>query len=127
MENQRSVSFTFFVGAVLTGVFARQVCASVAQAARVELPTVAGFLDAATIAGLVVGVVAFFVGLRHEVATAFVDSVWTELGEVAWPSREETSRNTSVVLGASILFSVVLFAYDSGWMFLLKIAGFTAG
>lgn len=127
MENQRSVTFTFFVGAVLAGVFARQVCAAVAQALRVELPSVAGLLDAAAVVGLVVGVVAFLVGLRHEVATSFVDSVWTELAEVSWPSRDETSRNTSVVLGASILFSVVLFAYDTGWMFLLKLAGFTAG
>jgi preprotein translocase SecE subunit len=127
VENQRSVTFTFFVGAVLAGVFARQVCAAVAQAARVELPSVAGLLDASGVAGLVVGVVSFFVGMRHEVATAFVDSVWTELGEVAWPSRDETSRNTSVVLGASILFSVVLFVYDAAWMRLLALAGFTAG
>ena len=135
MENQRAVSLTFAIAAVLVGMFARLLLIDVAVTMNwdVTLPFFAASDAMAQVAnvpgvvGFVCGVVAFFVLLRHERAGAFIDSVWSELAQVSWPSREETTRNTTIVLGASILFSVVLFIFDSSWVQVLRLFDHLAG
>ena len=45
--------------------------------------------------------------------------VWSEMGKVTWPTREETTRLTGVVLGVTIAFALGLGALDTffGWWF----------
>lgn len=56
-------------------------------------------------------------GIRHMVA--YFRGVAGELGKVTWPSREETTRLTAVVLGVTAAFAIVLGLLDSffGWWF----------
>jgi preprotein translocase SecE subunit len=135
VENQRAVTLTFAIAAVLVGMFARLLLVDVAVTFNwdMTLPVfapsdaMAQVVNVPGVVGLVGGVVAFFVLLRHERAGAFIDSVWSELAQVSWPSREETTRNTSIVLGASILFSVILFVFDSSWVQVLRLFEQIAG
>jgi preprotein translocase SecE subunit len=55
-----------------------------------------------------VGVVTFLLAMRKEAWSAFVDSVVGELLQVAWPTREETTRNTTVVVVSTIVFAAIL-------------------
>jgi preprotein translocase SecE subunit len=50
---------------------------------------------------------------------AYFRGVWTELNKVTWPTREETTRLTAVVLGVTISFAVALGALDAffSWWF----------
>jgi len=49
----------------------------------------------------------------------YIRGVATELQKVTWPSRDETSRLTAVVLGVTLFFAVALGAMDIflGWWF----------
>jgi preprotein translocase SecE subunit len=135
VENQRAVSLTFAIAAVMVGMFARLMLVDVAVTMNwdMTLPSVdatsamAQVVNVPGAVGLVAGGAAFFALLRHERAGTFIDSVWSELAQVSWPSREETTRNTVIVLGASILFSVVLFVFDSSWVQVLRLFERVAG
>jgi len=49
----------------------------------------------------------------------YVRGVSTEMQKVTWPTRDETSRLTAVVLGVTIFFAIALGAMDVflGWWF----------
>ncbi|NDJ78376.1 MAG: preprotein translocase subunit SecE [Chloroflexi bacterium] len=56
-------------------------------------------------------------GVRHVVA--YLRGVASELQKVTWPSREETTRLTLVVLAVTTVFALALGALDAffGWWF----------
>jgi preprotein translocase SecE subunit len=115
VENQRAVVVTFVAGGALMGVFVHHLVDAALRAAAMEVPAVLSALTAPVLAGLVAGVLTFFILLRHERARAFVDSVVTELYSVTWPSREETTSNTGIVVGATVVFAALLAVYDLAW------------
>ncbi|MGE0786207.1 MAG: preprotein translocase subunit SecE [Sandaracinaceae bacterium] len=66
---------------------------------------------AAAILGLVVGYVLY----RHDRVKPWVDDVAGELAKVTWPSRDETWRNTVVVIVTSVIAAVLLGVFDAAW------------
>jgi len=54
----------------------------------------------------------------------FLISVEGEMAKVSWPSRQELTRATSVVIGSMVFLTVVLYAFDSFWAWLLVRLGF---
>ena len=115
MENQRAVILLFVIGGGVIGDFVRR-GVQVALTSRVwEDPLIGGLLPASDLVGLVAGVVGFFALLRSTVSREFVDSVVTELQKVAWPTREETFNNASVVVASAVFFALLLGIYDLTW------------
>ena len=49
----------------------------------------------------------------------FLISVEAEMAKVSWPSRQELVRATTVVIGSMVFLTVVLYAFDSFWAWLL--------
>ncbi len=45
----------------------------------------------------------------------FVDESVSELGQVTWPTREETYRSGYIVIVVSLIAALVLFAMDAFW------------
>ncbi len=43
----------------------------------------------------------------------FLQEVKTEMGKVAWPSKEELKQSTQVVLLVLAVFAFIIFVYDS--------------
>lgn len=115
VENQRAITLLFIVGGVLAGIFLRSLTGSVLGYGSWPDPLLGGVVTASTLAAAAGGVVAFLVAIRNERATTFADSVISELKKVTWPTREETTGNTGVVVGATIFFSLLLAAYDFAW------------
>jgi preprotein translocase SecE subunit len=105
VEHKRSVAFVFALAALAVGYLAYLV------GAEIVVPRMAlgDSSVAPAAAGVAVGLLTFVVGLRNEVWTSFVDSVVAELLEVTWPTREETTRNTFVVVVSTVVFASVLF------------------
>jgi preprotein translocase SecE subunit len=127
VENQRSVTALFIIGGLLAGVFFRSLTVAVMAYAVLEDPLLAGVAPLSTLLGVIAGVVALFVLLRNEKATAFTDSVVNELRRVTWPSREETLGNTGIVVGATVFFATLLSSYDFLWAKLTGIFLYTPG
>lgn len=104
MEHQRSVALIFAVGAAMVGYFAYRASTEVVDRMMLNVPSMAP-----TGLAVIGGVLFFILALRKESWTSFVDSVISELSEVAWPDREETTRNATTVIVTTLVFAVVLY------------------
>ncbi len=49
----------------------------------------------------------------------FVKS-WSELKKVSWPTFKTVIKNTIIVLAVVLFFSVLIFGFDTGFMYLIK-------
>ncbi len=59
---------------------------------------------------------------RRIPGTAFFQSIVSELKKVAWPSRQEATRITGIVLVVTVAISMVLWGIDTGFTELVKIS-----
>ena len=75
-----------------------------------EWPTVARVM--AVIAGLVAGGVVFMGSAKGVQTREFLGESRFELRKVVWPTRQETTRTTWVVIAAVIVISLILAAFD---------------
>lgn len=55
--------------------------------------------------------VAFFRSLYDRTRTFFVE-VWTELGKVTWPTREDLKVSTKVTMLMLCIMAAIVFAFD---------------
>lgn len=132
MEHRFSVSVAFAVCGVAVGLFVLNLAQSIMLAGSYQDPLLVNLgsavsLKASVLLALVGAVVTFFVLMRHERASTFVDSVVSELLTVTWPSREETTNNTGIVVGASLFFALLLGFYDLTWAKLTEFFLYNAG
>lgn len=127
MENSRQVIPTFALAGVAIGVFVRSVWVAVLGFQAWEDPLLLDLAPASAVGGLVAGILGFVLLLRDERARSFTDSVVTELRVVSWPSREETTSNTGIVVGASLLFASILAVYDFVWAQVTEIFLYSSG
>lgn len=127
MENQRAVAVLFIAAGVLGGVFVRSLAVAVMGYTAIQDKLVGGVAPVSTLVGVVAGIVTTVVLLRHERASAFSDSVVSELRRVTWPTREETFGNTGIVVGATLFFATLLSAYDFLWAKLTGLFLYTTG
>jgi len=126
VENQRAVGVLFILASVLGGVFARSFTVAVMNYAAIQDLVVAG-VAVSTLVGAVGGVATLVVLFRNQRASAFTDSVVSELARVTWPTREETFGNTGIVIGATVFFATLLSTYDFLWAKLTGLFLYTTG
>jgi len=76
-----------------------------------------------TIALVVLAAVAAFVAAQTAKGRAFVElgvEAKTEIRKVVWPTREETTHTTLIVVVAVLVLALILYALDSSLSWLLK-------
>ena len=61
-------------------------------------------------------------GLFKRIGGFFAKS-WSELKKVTWPTFKQVVGNTLIVLAVVAFFSVVVFLFDTGFMYLIKWIG----
>lgn len=106
---ERWVQFGFVLVAILTFFLADKLIEFVwGYFAQPESAVVTG---AAAILGIIVGYVAY----RHPRLNPMAHEVAGELSKVTWPSRQETSYSTVVVIVTSIIAAAYLGAFDALW------------
>jgi preprotein translocase SecE subunit len=127
VENQRAVTLLFIVGGILVGVFMHSLVLGVSGYAAIEDYTLLGFVQVSVLVSIAAGIGAFLFGMRNPTASGFIDSVVTELLHVTWPDREETTRNTAVVVGAAVFFAALLACYDFAWAKITGLFLYTMG
>ena len=110
------------IAGLAAGLFVRSAAVEVvAYNPSLQDPSLGGVVSASMLAATVVGVVTFMVLHKHERATAFTNSAIDELRKVTWPSREDTTAQTTVVITAALGFGLLMFLYDFGWANLTKV------
>lgn len=72
----------------------------------------AGMRVLAVVAGLVAGMVVFLTTGKGAQTREFLSESRFELRKVVWPTRQETTRTTWVVIGVVVLISVILALFD---------------
>ncbi|MBM4365882.1 MAG: preprotein translocase subunit SecE [Deltaproteobacteria bacterium] len=121
MENRRLVTILYLVAGLAGGVLVSSAATQVVAYQDLANPVV-GIFPITTLLGFVGGALTFGALWRHERATEFVDSAIGEMKKVTWPTREETVNNTGIVVGAAVGFGALMFAYDTTWSFITKLA-----
>lgn len=53
----------------------------------------------------------------------FFAKSWSELKKVTWPTFKKVVSNTLIVLAVVLFFSLVVFGFDTGFMYLIKWIG----
>lgn len=64
---------------------------------------------------IALGVVIFLILTRHARANAFLEDVVSELRKVTWPSRDDVTKSTTVVVICIIIASFLLAGFDVVW------------
>ncbi len=120
MENQRTISLLYALAALAGGFLVYRTGAQVVAYRQVNELMIAGAVPVTMLAGVVAGIATFVALFRNANANEFVASALEELEKVTWPTREETTENAGVVIGAALSFGFLMFFYDTGWSFLVK-------
>ncbi len=53
----------------------------------------------------------------------FFAKSWSELKKVTWPTFKTVVSNTLIVLAVVLFFSLIVFGFDTGFMYLIKWIG----
>ncbi|MEC7519890.1 MAG: preprotein translocase subunit SecE [Myxococcota bacterium] len=106
---ERWVQFAFVVIAILTFYLSDKLISFVwGFFAEPEATLVSGI-------AAIIGILTGFLLYRHPKVRPLADEVAGELSKVTWPTRQETWRNTVVVIITSIIAAAYLGIFDSLW------------
>lgn len=71
--------------------------------------------------GVVVGIVAMVIAWKNIRLRTLAMETIEELAAVTWPTKDETSTATVVVLATTVVASVVIFAMDRFWNWITNV------
>jgi len=120
VDHQRSVTLLYLLAGLAGGLLVRSAGLQVVTYESLNDPTLLGVVSLTTLLGVVGGIATFFGLSRNAKATEFTESAISEMSRVTWPSRDETTHNTGIVIGAALGFGVLMFVYDSIWATIVK-------
>lgn len=127
MKNQRYILLAFVLIAISVGAASRGLV--VPFMARLELPDpqILGLVEASSFGALLIGVATFVTLLRSTAAVAYTDETITELRRVTWPTREDSVRSTTIVIGTTLFLAFALAGFDFVWGRITSAFLFTEG
>jgi preprotein translocase SecE subunit len=115
MNNYRYVMFVVVLGALAAGAVVDAGAVSAFAQFAVPDTKVAGLVPVTTLMSVAAAGLTFGGLIRSKRALQFVDEVVHELARVTWPSREETTRSTTVVISTALFVASLLAVYDFVW------------
>lgn len=122
MENQRAITLLNLVAGFAVALFVRSAAVGlIAYNPGMQDPTLGGVVSGSMVLAAMAGAATFAILHKHERAAAFTNSAVDELRKVTWPSRDDTTAQTTVVITAALGFGLLMFLYDFGWANLTKV------
>lgn len=115
MENQRTITLLYALAGLAGGFLVYRTGTQVVAYGHFTDPLLAGVLPVSGLVGVVAGIGTFLALFRNAQANEFVSSALDELAHVTWPTREETTSNAGIVIGAALGLGLLMFVYDTGW------------
>lgn len=127
MNQYRYVMLSFVCAALLMGLTVQS--ATVSGFARFAWPDtrVLGLVNITTLLSVGAAVATFVALIRNQRAMRFTDEVIHELTRVTWPSKDETTRATTIVVFTTLFTAALLGVYDFIWKNLADLFLFTEG
>ncbi len=120
MSNQRIVSFAYFVVAIILLVVLNQLLTQIWAQGQFPDYQIVGQFGLPWVVATVVTAVAVAVILRHDRVNPFLLEVVGELKEVTWPTRQETTSHTIVVIVTVLVLAAILGFFDIIWAKIFK-------
>lgn len=127
MPNQRFIVLTFIALAVALGATLRSATVSVLLWTGNADPMIADLVAASGLAGVLGGLLSFFLLLWNRAAVQFTDEVIGELAKVTWPTREETVSASITVVVTTAIFLASLAIFDTLWARVTEVFLFNLG
>ena len=122
MTNARWVAITYFLLAVLTGLFLEHVLGSIwAAVGWNDIPIVGDAWTLTTFIGFGISFGATILIVMNRTARTVSLEVVQEMRRVTWPSRHDTQSSTIAVLVTTVILALLLGGMDMGWASLSKI------
>ena len=127
MTHYRYVMLSFVAGAILVGMTVQ--AASVSAFAQYSVPDtpILGLVNLTTLLAVLGTVITFGILIRNKKVMAYTDEVVHELSRVTWPTKDETTRATTIVVFTTLFVAALLGAYDYLWKNVADIFLFTEG
>ncbi len=114
-QPKRIVAIFYVLAAIAVGIFLEKVLALVFSYARVNDFAIFGDWSLSTAVGYAIAAVAAIVVWRIPKTQTVSLEIALELRRVTWPSLRETRAATIAVVVASVIASLILFAFDQLW------------
>ena len=132
MNNQRYIVFAFLAFAAVLGAAVHGIAVPLVARFNLSDPEILpGVANATSVISIILSVampapaaaaVAIVIALmRMPSVISYTDEVISELRKVVWPTRDETVRNATIVLGTVLVLSLILGAYDYVWGAITKV------
>lgn len=127
MTHYRYVMLAFVAGALLVGLSVQ--AAAVSSFAQYSVPDtpILGLVNLTTLLAGIATVLSFGYLIRNKKIMAYTDEVMHELSRVTWPTKDETTRATTIVVFTTLFVAALLGAYDYIWKNVADIFLFTEG
>jgi preprotein translocase SecE subunit len=115
MQHPRYVVLIFAVGGLISALSVKSASVSLFEQYGVADVRFLGLAELSSLVAFVVGVLAFVTLLRVKAAVSYVDEVVDEVTKVTWPSRDETFKAATTVVGTTAFVAVLIGVYDFLW------------
>jgi preprotein translocase subunit SecE len=122
MNNQRYIVLAFVTFAIVLGAAVHGIAVPLVARFNLSDPEIIpGIANATALVSIGLGITTFIVLMRMPTVISYTDEVIAELRKVVWPTRDETVRNATIVLGTVLVLSLILGAYDYIWGAITKV------
>ena len=122
MNNQRYIVLAFVAFAAVLGAATHGIAVPLVARFNLSDPEVIpGIANATSLVSIGLAIALFITLMRLPSVISYTDEVISELRKVVWPTREETFRNATIVLGTVLVLSLILGAYDYVWGAITKV------
>ena len=116
MTTSRYIYIAFITLGFVVGLICRSAAeAAVVMGGGVDM-ALGGILPLSSAIGIAVGLLTVVVLLKNVRVVRFTSQVIGELTKTSWPSRDETTSNSIVVIIATLIFSGSLAVFDFVWL-----------
>lgn len=127
MLHQRYVLLAFALAAVISVTSVKSASVAIFEYMTILDTRVLDIVEISTLLSMGVGAFVFAGLIRSRAAVTYVDEVVDELHKVTWPSRADTLKAATTVVGTTLFVATLVAAYDIVWRALAKQFLFTGG
>jgi preprotein translocase SecE subunit len=115
MQHPRYVVLIFAVGGLIAALSTKAASVSLFEQYGIADMRILSLVETSSLIALAVGLLVFVTLLRVRAAVSYVDEVVDEVTKVTWPTREETLKAASTVVGTTVFMAVLIGVYDFLW------------
>ena len=115
MQHPRYVVLIFAVGGLVAALSTKSASVSLFEQYGIADMRILSVIETSSLIAIALGLLVFVTLLRVRQAVSYVDEVVDEVSKVTWPTREETLKAATTVIGTTVFVAVLIGMYDFLW------------